>query len=91
MPENGQLNVAFVDIGHASMQVCIVGEKKQWQDSLPKPANLVLLSAEIRKKVEVVHRFCKPILMKPKPAKPVTPPAPPSPTSSGSEQQLNPA
>ncbi|KAM0933443.1 putative Heat shock protein 70 family [Dioscorea sansibarensis] len=28
LPENGQLNVAFVDIGHASMQVCIAGFKK---------------------------------------------------------------
>ncbi|KAE9467759.1 hypothetical protein C3L33_00276, partial [Rhododendron williamsianum] len=27
-PENDQLNVAFVDIGHASMQVCIAGFKK---------------------------------------------------------------
>lgn len=28
LPENDQLNVAFVDIGHASMQVCITGFKK---------------------------------------------------------------
>ncbi|KAJ6793162.1 heat shock 70 kDa protein 15-like [Iris pallida] len=28
LPENGQVNVAFVDIGHASMQVCIAGFKK---------------------------------------------------------------
>ncbi|KQK07192.1 heat shock 70 kDa protein 15 [Brachypodium distachyon] len=28
LPENDQLNVAFVDIGHASMQVSIVGYKK---------------------------------------------------------------
>ncbi|KAH7657357.1 Heat shock protein 70 family protein [Dioscorea alata] len=28
LPENGQRNVAFVDIGHASMQVCIAGFKK---------------------------------------------------------------
>ncbi|KAF7124913.1 hypothetical protein RHSIM_Rhsim12G0198400 [Rhododendron simsii] len=28
LPENDQLNVAFVDIGHASMQVCIAGFKK---------------------------------------------------------------
>ncbi|CAK8574710.1 unnamed protein product [Lathyrus sativus] len=62
-------------------------EKKQQQDSLPKHANPVLLSAEIRKKAEAVDRFCKPIMMKPKPAKPATPPAPPSPASSGSEQQ----
>lgn len=28
LPENDQLNVAFVDVGHASMQVCIAGFKK---------------------------------------------------------------
>ncbi|XP_047336580.1 heat shock 70 kDa protein 14-like [Impatiens glandulifera] len=28
LPENDQINVAFVDIGHASMQVCIAGFKK---------------------------------------------------------------
>ncbi|KAE9616148.1 hypothetical protein Lal_00017243 [Lupinus albus] len=28
LPENDPLNVAFVDIGHASMQVCIAGFKK---------------------------------------------------------------
>ena len=28
LPENDQLNVAFVDVGHASMQVCIVGFKR---------------------------------------------------------------
>jgi heat shock protein 4 len=28
LPENDQLNVAFVDIGHVSMQVCIAGFKK---------------------------------------------------------------
>ncbi|KAL9251393.1 Heat shock 70 kDa protein 15-like protein [Drosera capensis] len=28
LPENDQLNIAFVDIGHASMQVCIAGFKK---------------------------------------------------------------
>ncbi|KAJ8464453.1 hypothetical protein OPV22_027005 [Ensete ventricosum] len=28
LPENDQLNVAFVDLGHASMQVCIAGYKK---------------------------------------------------------------
>jgi heat shock protein 4 len=28
LPENDQLNVAFVDVGHASMQVCIVGFRK---------------------------------------------------------------
>ncbi|KAJ4718159.1 putative Heat shock 70 kDa protein [Melia azedarach] len=28
LPENDQLNVAFVDIGHSSLQVCIAGFKK---------------------------------------------------------------
>ncbi|CAL9080770.1 unnamed protein product [Musa textilis] len=28
LPENDQLNVAFVDVGHASMQVCVAGFKK---------------------------------------------------------------
>ncbi|KAK2971170.1 hypothetical protein RJ640_008594, partial [Escallonia rubra] len=28
LPENDQLNVAFVDVGHSSMQVCIAGFKK---------------------------------------------------------------
>lgn len=28
LPENDQLNVAFVDVGHASMQVCIAGYRK---------------------------------------------------------------
>ncbi|AAD55461.1 Heat-shock protein [Arabidopsis thaliana] len=28
LPESDQLNVAFIDIGHASMQVCIAGFKK---------------------------------------------------------------
>ncbi|WOK93910.1 heat shock 70 kDa protein 14-like [Canna indica] len=28
LPENEQLNVVFVDVGHASMQVCIAGYKK---------------------------------------------------------------
>ena len=28
LPENDQLSVAFVDVGHASMQVCIAGFKK---------------------------------------------------------------
>ncbi|MED6147735.1 hypothetical protein PIB30_046542 [Stylosanthes scabra] len=37
-------------------------EKKQQQDSLPKYATHVLLSAEIRKKVEAVDRLCKPIM-----------------------------
>ncbi|OIW11903.1 hypothetical protein TanjilG_18176 [Lupinus angustifolius] len=62
-------------------------QKKQQQDSLPKYANPVLLSAEIRKKAESVDRFCKPIMTKPKPAKPATPPTPATPPSQGGEHQ----
>ncbi|KAI3463346.1 hypothetical protein Pfo_020009 [Paulownia fortunei] len=62
-------------------------EKKQHQDRLPKHATPVLLSADVRKKAEALDRFCRPIMMKPKPAKPATPEAP-SPTSSqGGEPQ----
>ncbi|KAK8943530.1 Heat shock 70 kDa protein 14 [Platanthera guangdongensis] len=28
LPESDQLNVAFIDVGHASMQVCITGFRK---------------------------------------------------------------
>ncbi|XP_061338536.1 heat shock 70 kDa protein 15-like [Gastrolobium bilobum] len=62
-------------------------EKKQQQDSLPKYATPVLLSTEIRKKAEAVDRFCKPIMMKPRPAKPATPEAPATPPPQGGEQQ----
>uniref|UniRef100_A0A161ZRT2 Uncharacterized protein n=1 Tax=Daucus carota subsp. sativus TaxID=79200 RepID=A0A161ZRT2_DAUCS len=50
-------------------------EKKQHQDSLPKHATPVLLSADLKKKAEALDRFCRPIMTKPKPkaAKPVTP------------------
>ncbi|KAK7255340.1 hypothetical protein RIF29_28747 [Crotalaria pallida] len=62
-------------------------EKKHQQDALPKYANPVLLSVEIRKKAEAVDRFCKPIMTRPKPAKPATPPTPATPPPQGSEQQ----
>ncbi|KAI9107505.1 hypothetical protein K1719_021542 [Acacia pycnantha] len=64
-------------------------EKQQQQDTLPKYANPVLLSAEVRKKAEAVDRFCKPIMTKPRPAKPATPEAPatPPPPPQGGEQQ----
>lgn len=56
-------------------------EKKQQQDALPKFANPVLLSADIRRKAEALDRSCRPIMTKPKPAKPApetaTPPTPP--------------
>ncbi|XP_030464635.1 heat shock 70 kDa protein 15-like [Syzygium oleosum] len=61
-------------------------DKRQQQDSLPKHAPPVLLSAEIRKKAESLDRFCRPIMMKPKPAKPVTPEAPPQPAQGGEQQ-----
>ncbi|KAG4380765.1 hypothetical protein AAZX31_15G014000 [Glycine max] len=63
-------------------------EKKQQQDSLPKYVTPVLLSADIRKKAEAVDRFCKPIMMKPKPPppKPATPEAPATPPPQGGEQ-----
>ncbi|PKI47830.1 hypothetical protein CRG98_031791 [Punica granatum] len=63
-------------------------EKKQQQDSLPKHANPVLLSAEMTKKAEALDRFCRPIMTKPKPkpAKPATPEVPPSSPSHGEHQ-----
>ncbi|KAM1219608.1 hypothetical protein FF2_046021 [Malus domestica] len=63
-------------------------EKKQQQDLLPKYANPVLLSADVRRKAEAVDRFCRPIMTKPKPApaKPAAPETPPTPPPQGSEQ-----
>lgn len=51
-------------------------EKKQQQDSLPKYATPVLLTADVKRKAETLDRFCRPIMTKPRPA----PPKPPSPT-----------
>lgn len=67
-------------------------EKKQQQDSLPKFANPVLLSSDIRKKAEAVDRSCKPIMTKPKPkpAKPATPETPTTPPPQDGEQQQQP-
>ncbi|KAF9690031.1 hypothetical protein SADUNF_Sadunf01G0153600 [Salix dunnii] len=62
-------------------------EKKQHQDSLPKYATPVLLSADVRKKAEALDRFCRPIMTKPKPAKPATPETPATPPPQGSEQK----
>ncbi|MBA0712914.1 hypothetical protein Golax_011985 [Gossypium laxum] len=62
-------------------------EKKQQQDQLPKYATPVLLSADVRKKAEALDRFCRPIMMKPKPAKPATPEAPATPPHPGSEAE----
>ncbi|XP_073140139.1 heat shock 70 kDa protein 14-like isoform X1 [Henckelia pumila] len=72
---------------------CVVAEawlreKIQHQDLLPKYVTPVLLSAEVRKKADALDRFCRPILMKPKPAKLVTPDAPsPASSSQGGESQ----
>ncbi|KAK4754299.1 hypothetical protein SAY87_002403 [Trapa incisa] len=62
-------------------------EKHQQQDSLPKHATPILLSADVRKKAEILDRLCRPIMTKPKPAKPVSSEVPPSPPPQGSEQQ----
>ncbi|XP_002986462.2 heat shock 70 kDa protein 14 [Selaginella moellendorffii] len=45
-------------------------DKKHQQDGLARSVNPVLLSADIKKKAEVLDRFCKPIMTKPKPAPP---------------------
>ncbi|KAI7745049.1 hypothetical protein M8C21_002250 [Ambrosia artemisiifolia] len=60
-------------------------EKKQAQDSLPKHADPVLLSSDIRKKSETIDRVCRPIMTKPKPAAPETPSSP-APAQAGEQQ-----
>jgi heat shock protein 4 len=67
-----------------------IREKKQQQDSLPKYANPVLLSADVRKKAEAVDRLCRPIMTKPKPVPatpemPGTPPAEPQDSDAANE------
>ncbi|KAI3948563.1 hypothetical protein MKW92_035247 [Papaver armeniacum] len=67
-------------------------EKQQQQDSLPKHANPVLLSADVKRKAEALDRFCRPVMTKPKPAapKPPTPAESPSPPpQSTPEPQTN--
>lgn len=53
-----------------------LSEKVQLQDSLPKYAVPVLYLADLKSKVEALDRFCRPVMMKPRPppAKPQTPP-----------------
>jgi heat shock protein 4 len=63
-----------------------IREKKLQQDSLPKYATPVLLSADVRKKAEAVDRFCRPIMTKPKPV-PATPETPGTPPPQGAEPQ----
>ncbi|KAM0017437.1 putative Heat shock protein 70 family [Helianthus debilis subsp. tardiflorus] len=64
-------------------------ESQQLQDTLPKHAEPVLLSSDIRKKAETIDRVCRPIMSKPKPAppKPSTPekPSSPAPTQEGEQ------
>lgn len=64
-------------------------DRKERQDSLPKYATPVLLSADMRKKAEALDSYCRRIMMKPKPAKPTPPEVPvPSPApSQGGETQ----
>ncbi|KAI8019066.1 Heat shock 70 kDa protein 15 [Camellia lanceoleosa] len=62
-------------------------EKKQQQDSLPKHATPVLLSADARRKTEALDRFCRPIMTKPKPAKPASPEMPSATPPPGTEPQ----
>ncbi|CAL5373655.1 unnamed protein product [Camellia sinensis] len=62
-------------------------EKKQQQDSLPKHATPVLLSADVRRKTEALNRFCRPIMTKPKPAKPASPEMPSATPPPGTEPQ----
>ncbi|XP_052182342.1 heat shock 70 kDa protein 14-like [Diospyros lotus] len=64
-----------------------LSDKKQQQDSLPKYAAPVLLSADVRKKAETLDRFCRPIMTKPKPDKPATPEASVPASPQGSEPQ----
>ncbi|GJU44080.1 heat shock 70 kDa protein 15-like protein [Tanacetum coccineum] len=70
-------------------------DTQQLQDGLPKHADPVLLSADIRKKAEAIDRVCRPILSKPKPAppKPATPeqPASPAPAPAEEGEQQHPA
>ncbi|KAI3789717.1 hypothetical protein L2E82_02520 [Cichorium intybus] len=54
-------------------------EKTQQQDALPKHADPVLLSSDIRRKAEALDRGCRPIMSKPKPAPPKAAEAPASP------------
>ncbi|KAL3528783.1 hypothetical protein ACH5RR_008105 [Cinchona calisaya] len=62
-------------------------EKKQQQDTLPKYANPVLLSADLRRKAEALDRLCRPIMTKPKPAKPAAPETASPPPPQGTEPQ----
>ncbi|XP_042414310.1 heat shock 70 kDa protein 15-like [Zingiber officinale] len=64
-------------------------EKQQQQNALPKHANPILLSADIKRKAESLDRFCKPIMTKPRPAPP-KPQTPPTPTQGEQSQTSEP-
>ncbi|KAH9331100.1 hypothetical protein KI387_003208 [Taxus chinensis] len=44
-----------------------LNEKRQQQNSLPKHANPFLLASDVKRKTETLDRFCRPIMMKPRP------------------------
>lgn len=58
-----------------------LADMQQQQAQLPRTANPVLLSADLKKKAETLDRFCKPIMTKPKPA----PPKPAAPDTKASD------
>ncbi|KAJ0960590.1 hypothetical protein J5N97_001515 [Dioscorea zingiberensis] len=64
-------------------------DKKQQQDALPKYAQPALLSADLRRKAEALDRFCRPIMMKPKPAPPKPQTLPPTETPASPPQPAN--
>ncbi|KAJ1691207.1 hypothetical protein LUZ63_015362 [Rhynchospora breviuscula] len=55
-----------------------IREMRQHQDALPKHATPILFSADIRKKAEILDRFCKPIMTRPKPPPPKQQTPPPT-------------
>ncbi|KAL4589187.1 hypothetical protein LXL04_002092 [Taraxacum kok-saghyz] len=65
-----------------------VREKTQQQEALPKHADPVLLSADIKRKAEALDRGCRPIMSKPKPAPPkaASPEAAPSPAPAPAQE-----
>ncbi|MCO5578136.1 hypothetical protein L7F22_031974 [Adiantum nelumboides] len=63
-------------------------EKRSQQEHIPRSANPVLLCAEVKKKMEALDRFCKPVMTKarPPPPKPASPP--PSKGASNKESEV---
>ncbi|CAM6092206.1 unnamed protein product [Calypogeia fissa] len=66
-------------------------EKKQLQDPLPKAANPVLHAVDIKKKTEVLDRFCKPIMTKSRPPPPKPAPSQPEPKAAEAKDHPSPA